>query len=85
MRERVRSRQYVMTHHARIEMSDDGISIYDVEHAVLTGEILNRQQDQLTGEWKYRLLGTTINGPAVELIAKFGPTGKLVIITVYAL
>ncbi len=31
MREKVRTRQYVMTRHARKEMHDDGFTVYDVE------------------------------------------------------
>ena len=85
MRTRIQSRQYVMTWHARGEMRNDGLSIYDIEHCILTGEILDRQIDDLTNEWKYRVLGTTITGPATEVVVKFSPTGKLVIITVYAL
>lgn len=75
----------MMTHHARGEMKIDGLNIYDVEHCILTGEIIDREADELTGEWKYRILGTTLTGPATEVIAKFGQTGKPVIITVYAL
>lgn len=85
MRERIQRREYVMTNHARGEMELDGLNIYDIEHCILTGEILDRQIDEQTNEWKYRILGTTITGPATELIVKFSPTRKLVIITVYAL
>jgi hypothetical protein len=83
MREKVRNRQYVMTLHGEEEMNDDGLTIYDVERGILTGEILERQKDGITAEWKYRIKGQTITGGAVEVIAKLSPTGKLVIITVY--
>jgi hypothetical protein len=83
MREKVRNRLYVMTLHAEEEMNDDGLTIYDVERGILTGEILERQKDGVTAEWKYRIKGQTITGGAVEVIAKLSPTGKLVIITVY--
>lgn len=85
MHKRIRTREYVMTSHARDEMKNDVLNIFDVEHCILTGEIIDREIDDRTGEWKYRILGTTITGPAVEVIAKFGTTGKLVIITIYAL
>jgi hypothetical protein len=45
MREKVRALDYVMTLHAEEEMEDDDISILDVEHVILTGEISERQQD----------------------------------------
>lgn len=40
MREKIRTRQYVMTLHAEEEMNDDDLSIFDVERAILTGSIL---------------------------------------------
>lgn len=83
MREKVRKRQYVMTLHAEEEMNEDGLTIYDVERGILTGEILERQKDRVTAEWKYRLRGETVDGGEVEVMAKLSPTGKLVIVTVY--
>ena len=83
MREKIRSRQYVMTFHARKEMTDDGFTIYDGESGVLSGEIIERQKDQSTAEWKYRIRGKTISDDEIESICKISPTGKLVIITVY--
>lgn len=83
MRELVRKKQYVMTLHAEEEMDDDGLTIYDVERSILTGEIQERQKDRVTAEWKYRILGQMVRGGEVEVVAKFSPTGKLVIITVY--
>lgn len=83
MREKISDQQYVMTIHAEEEMSDDGLTIYDIEQGILTGEILERQRDQVTAEAKYRIRGTTIDSNEVELIAKLSPTGKVVIITVY--
>lgn len=40
MRERIRNRRYVMTLHAEEEMNADGLTIYDVERGILTGDIL---------------------------------------------
>jgi arginyl-tRNA--protein-N-Asp/Glu arginylyltransferase len=85
MREKIRTRLYVMTLHAEEEMSDDGLTVYDVERAVLTGEILERQKNTVTAEWKYRIRGESVQGDRVEVIAKLSATGKLVIITVYLL
>jgi len=85
MREKVRTRQYVMTRHARKEMNDEGLTIFDVEHSILTGEIRERQKDRVTAEWKYRIRAETVEGSEVEVIAKLSPTGKLVIITMYVL
>ncbi len=83
MREKIRTHQYVMTLHAEEEMNNDALTVYDVERCILTGEILERQKDKETSEWKYRIRGKTVNADAVEVVAKLSPTGKLVIITVY--
>ncbi|NIR48858.1 DUF4258 domain-containing protein [candidate division KSB1 bacterium] len=83
LREKVRKNEYVVTAHARKEMNDEDLSVFDLESGILTGEILERQKDRVTAEWKYRVKGKTIAGDEIELIAKFSPTGKLVIITVY--
>ena len=50
MRENVRALRYVMTLHAEEEMNNDDLSIFDIEHALLTGQIIERQKDAETGE-----------------------------------
>jgi Domain of unknown function (DUF4258) len=82
-RERIRSRDYVVTLHADEEMDEDDLSVLDLESAVLTGEIFERQRDRLTREWKYLVNGRGLDGDAVVVIGKLSPTGCLVIITVY--
>ena len=42
MRDKVRSRQYVMTLHAEEEISDDELTVFDVECGILTGETVER-------------------------------------------
>lgn len=83
MRDKIRNREYIMTIHGEEEMDNDSLSIFDVERCILTGKILERQKDKVTAEWKYRLNGKSLSGGEIEVIAKFSPTGKLVIITVY--
>lgn len=83
MRDKVRTLEYVMTIHADEERESDALSILDVEHCILTGEITGRQRDKTTGESKYRIAGRSMSGRGMEIIAKIGPTGKLVIVTVY--
>ena len=85
MREKIRSKQYIMSYHARKEMLEDDLSVDDVELALLTGRILERQRDRATVEWKYRLQGEATDDRMVEVVAKFTVTGKLVVITVYTL
>ena len=85
MREMVRRGEYVMTTHADEEADADGLSVFDLEHAILTGAILERQKDRETREWKYVVRGEAIDGSGVFVLAKFGAASKLLyIITVYA-
>ncbi len=83
IKEEIRRRNYVMTLHAEEEMNDDDLTIYDVEHGILMGKIVERQKDNVSAEWKYRLKGKSLDGNDIEVIVKKGVAGKLVIITVY--
>jgi len=83
MREKVRALQYVITIHAEEEMDSDDLSIFDVEQAILTGRIIERQKDTETSEWKYLVKGKSIVGGEVVVVSRLSSTGKLIIITVY--
>jgi len=83
MQEKIRTRQYVMTLHAEEEMYDDDLTIFDVERAILTGKIVERQEDYNSGEWKYLITGQGVNRNLITVVAKLALTSKLVIITVY--
>ncbi|OVE80483.1 hypothetical protein BVY01_00205 [bacterium I07] len=72
-----------MTIHAEEEMDDDGLTIFDIERCVLTGEIIERNKDTVTAEWKYTIEGNTVIGEKIGIIGKISVTRKLVIITVY--
>ena len=83
IREKIRTRRYVMTLHAEEEMDDDGLTIFDIEHCLLTGEIAECQKDRETGERKYLVRGESLRGDGTIVVTKLGITGTLVIITVY--
>lgn len=83
MRDDIRTRQYVMTLHAEEEMTDDMLSIFDVERIILTGKIIEWQKDHVTEEWKYIIEGETISAGMAVVVVKLSVTDKLVIITVY--
>ncbi len=85
MQKKIRTRQYLMTLHAEEEMDDDELTIFDVERAILTGEIVERQKEYKTGEWKYLIKGYTLTDHNVIVVSKLSMTGKLVIITVFLL
>jgi hypothetical protein len=73
-----------MTVHAWEELDIDGLSVFDVENVILSGRIAERQTDQPWGDRKYVVRGRPLEGDdAVVVVAKLGPTGDLVILTVY--
>jgi hypothetical protein len=80
---KIRALDYIMTIHADEEMDDDGLSIRDVEQVILTGQIVERQRDRDSGEWKYLINGQTDDNLNVTAVAKLSPTDTVVIITVY--
>ncbi len=83
MREKVRTRQYIMTLHAEDEMEDDELSIFDIESVILTGEIVERQKEPQQDQWKYVLTGSCLSGEIACVVGRISITGKLVIITVF--
>ncbi len=83
LKECVRENRYIVTLHAEEEMDDDELSVFDVEHTVLTGKIIEKQKDDERNEWKYLVRGETIDSEYVIAAVKISPTGKMVIITVF--
>ncbi len=83
LREKIRSLDYVMTIHAEEEMENDGLSILDIEEAILNGTIAERQKDLESGEFKYVVRGKTSYDVVVTVVSKLAVSGKMVIITVY--
>lgn len=85
MREKIRQRDYVVATHSDEEMYEDGLTIWDVEATVLGGQIVERQRDHQSSEWKYVVHGNANTGAAMGVVGKFGYVRRLVIITVYLL
>lgn len=50
MRELIRARRYVMTLHAEEEMDADGLTVFDIESVILSGQITERQRDRQSDE-----------------------------------
>lgn len=83
LRAKVRTGEYVMTVHAEEEMDADELTVFDVESAVLSGSIVERQRDRQTREAKYLVRGRALDEREVIVAAKLSPTGKMVMVTVY--
>ena len=62
MRELVRRGLYVLTTLADEEADADDFSVFDVESAILTGKIVERQKESEMGEWKYVISGEAVDG-----------------------
>ncbi len=84
IRECVRTGRYVMTVHGRQEMAADRLTLEEVREIIAVGRIVERQRDHRTSEWKYLIEGRTFDGRLATVVAKLGPTGKVVVITVYS-
>lgn len=85
IRDLVRSLNYVVSIHAAEELEDDNLTILDLENIILTGKIVERQRDAQTREVKNVVRGSTLGDREAETVVKVGPTGTLVVITVYLL
>jgi len=83
IREKIRLRQYDMTAHATEEMAEDDLNIVDVEHAVLTGRVVQIQRDDPRGH-KYVLEGRATDGATlVGVVGRFLGRDRYLIVTVY--
>lgn len=83
LREKVRTAEYVITLHAEEEMEADELTIFDIESALLSGRVVERQREAGTREVKYLVRGRDLDNEAVVVAVKLGPRGKMVILTVY--
>lgn len=79
----IRENRFIVTLHADEEIDEDGLSIFDIERAILTGNIVERQKDSVKSEWKYLVRGQAVDKKEIIVVAKLCVTGKMAIITVY--
>lgn len=85
--ERIRSAiisgDYDLTRHAIEEMAEDGLGIFDVECAILDGEITQTETDDPRGP-TYTIIGLAEDQKTeVGVVGRFTETGIYLIITVY--
>lgn len=77
--------EMIIPRHALEQMYEDDLERPDVKQVIRSGQIVERQRDVDTREWKYVIEGTTYDGLLVRVVAKIGPDKKLYLITVMAL
>ncbi|MCI0691399.1 DUF4258 domain-containing protein [candidate division KSB1 bacterium] len=85
IRECIRTGFYEMTFHADDEMVDDDLDILDIEHSILTGQIVKIEKDVPRGT-KYTIFGIGRNSNVlIGTVGRFTASGKYRIITAYAI
>jgi len=83
IRRKILSRDYDLTIHAIEEMAEDDLDIFDIEHAVLHGEIVRKHKRDPRGI-KYTIQGLSLDGEKlVGVVGRFHGTDRFLIITVY--
>ena len=83
IKEKIRLRQYDMSAHAMEEMAEDMLTILDIEEAILSGQIIRVEKDDLRGT-KYVVVGTALDRQTpVGVVGRFASNGRYLIITVY--
>lgn len=83
IRSAILSGGYDLTRHAVDEMAEDGLTIFDIESAVLNGEIMKAETDDPRGP-RYTILGLAQDRRTeVGVVGRFTETGIYLIITVY--
>lgn len=77
------SGDYDLTRHAIDEMAEDGLGIFDVERAILDGEITKIETHDPRGP-RYTIIGFAEDQKTeVGVVGRFTETGIYLIITVY--
>ncbi|HKG97286.1 MAG TPA: DUF4258 domain-containing protein [Pyrinomonadaceae bacterium] len=72
-----------MTVHAVEEMAEDDLDVFDIEQAVLNGQIVRRNKHDPRGT-KYTIEGLALDGEKlVGVVGWFHGTDRYLIITVY--
>ncbi len=85
IRAAVRQREYDMSAHAMEEMAEDGLTILDVEEAVLTGRVKKVERDDPRGN-KFVVTGAGADGETpVGVVGRFPAADRFLIVTVYVI
>jgi hypothetical protein len=79
----IRQGTYVLSVHVESELEDDGFTDKDLETAILNGEIVRRERDNI-GRPKYVLEGAALDGRGLTAVVQpFQMRQLVVIVTVY--
>jgi hypothetical protein len=85
IREKIRTQEYEFTiPHFFEEMVNDNLTFEDIEMAVYNGKV-NRRFTRDPRGIRYEILGPATDGREIVIICRIKSTGKLLLITTYAL
>lgn len=85
LRKKLRNREYEFAiPHFFEEMANDDLDMIDIEMAIMKGKIRRRFSRDPRGV-RYEIVGTALDGRKVAVICRIKNTGKLLLITTYAL
>jgi hypothetical protein len=62
LRQNIKEQRYEISSHANEEMSDDDLISLDIEHVILTGDIISRLTKDPRGS-RYEIVGESLERP----------------------
>jgi len=72
--------------HFREELADEGLDILDAHYVLKTGNIfLEPEPDIRSGDWKYRMEGTDLDGKPLAVVFCFEDESTGLLITVFSI
>ena len=85
IREKIKRQEYEFTiPHFFEEMANDCLTFADIEMAIANGKIRRKFTKDPRGI-RYKVVGTATDGRKIAIICRIKSTGKLLLITTYAL
>lgn len=85
IREKIRRQEYEFAiPHFFEEMANDNLNFADIEMAIYKGRV-NRKFTRDPKGTRYEVVGPAIDGKEIAIICRIKSTGKLLLITTYAL
>jgi len=79
IREHVRSGQHALTLHAYLEADKEGISLTDIEHAVVHGAVLEHYGDRC----RYLVGARAGDGYPIHVVIEYANPEQTVVVTAY--
>jgi hypothetical protein len=83
IRQKIIDRSYYLSSHAEDEMLDEQLERFDVEHAILKGNIDKKLTRDVRGT-RYRIEGPARDGRMLQVVCRFREDSNLIIVTAYA-